>query len=187
MNDFAEYVESLDRPLFPPKEPNPMGEPGQYPLEEAVVGTVEDITRHPWRTTGMTVAMLPQMYTGMGLLPSFAKGAGIEAAGAMMDEGFTQAGELGKQLVQNPGDMNHMLRGLGMEIKRLPSRAADMGRSLWNTLTKPIDYSKIQPQPTASSSTQSSTQATSRSVGRLLPAEWEGKYEYVPKLRTFGE
>lgn len=112
-------------------------------IMDGIVNMGADAIRNPFSTATTVLAMDPKMYAGMKLLPAFAKGAGIEESGGYIDEGIRQAGRLGADLVQNPGDINHLLRGAGMEIAKLPSLAAKHGRALWNNMSK--DFKNPKP------------------------------------------
>ena len=83
-----------------------------------------DMLKHPVATASMLTAF------PLGLLP----GVALETAGEVADSGYDQAYKLGEHLVRNPEDTGHMLKGLGMSIAELPSRAAEMGANLWQDL-----------------------------------------------------
>lgn len=136
----------------------------------ALVDTGKHFVEHPFETAGEAVATLPQMYTGMKLIPAFVKGAAPATAGAYVDEGIKQGGELAAHLAQNPQDTYHMLRGLGQSVSELPSRAASMGDSLWTTLTKP-DYSTLQPNPISTSNSSAGTPGTPALMLPTIPVE----------------
>lgn len=92
-----------------------------------------DMLKHPVATASMLTAF------PLGFLP----GAALETAGEVADSGYDQAYKLGEHLVRNPEDTGHMLNGLGMSIAELPSRAANMGATLWQDLK---DWGASQPK-----------------------------------------
>lgn len=102
-------------------------------LVGGLVDSGADMIKHPVSTASM-VAAFP-----LGLLP----GVALETAGEVADTGYDQAYKLGQHLVQNPEDTGHMLKGLGMSIAELPSKAADMGATLWQNLK---DWGANQPK-----------------------------------------
>lgn len=113
------------------------GKPTQPSAPAQIAGgladTGMDMLRHPVATASMLTAF------PLGLLP----GVALETAGEVADTGYDQAYKLGQHLVQNPEDTGHMLKGLGMSIAELPSKAADMGTTLWQDLK---DWGANQPK-----------------------------------------
>lgn len=104
----------------------PTGKSMPRQVGESLVDSAADMLKHPVATASM-VAALP-----LGFVPGMA----LETAGEVADSGYDQAIQLGKQLIENPSDVGHMVRGAGMSIAELPSLAEKHGKSLWKTITK---------------------------------------------------
>jgi hypothetical protein len=95
-------------------------------LVDGLVDSGVDMLKHPVATASMLTA-LP-----LGFVP----GMTLETAGEVADSGYDQAIRLRKQLIENPSDAGHMVRGAGMSVAELPDLAEKHGKSLWKTLTK---------------------------------------------------
>ena len=161
----------LDTSLPPPKQQaNPTNPNAAGRVIDAIVDTGKHFIENPFATAGEAVAMLPQMYAGMKAIPAFVKGASLPMAGAYVDEGIKQGGELAAHLAKNPQDTYHMLRGLGQSVSELPSRAASMGESLWTTLTEP-DYSTLQPNPIRTSNSNTNAIGAPALISPTIPVE----------------